>query len=107
MTDHDHSAPHGHVTPQRTYILAGLALAVLTVLTVVVASIDLGPLNDVVAVGVATLKAAIIVIIFMHGRQTGGITRLVMLAGVLWLGILIFGTLDDYLTRDWLSVPGK
>jgi cytochrome c oxidase subunit IV len=102
-----HDDHQQHVTPQRTYLLAGAALAVLTLVTVGVAFVDLGPLNDVVAVGVASLKAFIIVSIFMHGRQTDSITRLVMVAGILWFAILVVGTLDDYLTRDWLAIPGK
>jgi cytochrome c oxidase subunit IV len=106
VAQHQHEH-HQHVTPQRTYLLAGLALAILTLVTVGVAYLDLGPLNDVVAVGVASLKAFIIVTIFMHGRQTSGVTRLVMVAGLLWFAILVVGTLDDYLTRDWLGIPSK
>jgi hypothetical protein len=40
-------------------------------------------------------------------RLAGGILRLVAVGGVLWLGILLVGTLDDYITRGWLPVPGK
>ena len=107
MAEHHHDDHTAHVTPLRTYLLAALALLVLTIITVGVAYVNLGPLNDVVAVGVATLKALIIVIIFMHGRATSGVTRLVILSGIIWLGILLVGTFDDYLTRDWLRTPGR
>ena len=43
----------------------------------------------------------------MHLRYSSGLTRLAVLAGILWLGILIVGAMDDYLTRGWLPVPGK
>ena len=107
MAEHHHDDHTAHVTPLRTYLLAALALLVLTIITVAIAFVNLGPLNDVVAVGVATVKALIIVIIFMHGRATSGVTRLVIVAGILWLAILMVGTFDDYLTRDWLAIPGR
>ncbi len=102
----EHTMEH-HITPPRTYWIIGAALIVLTGLTVAVAFVNLGPLNDVVALGVASVKAALVVIYFMHARYSRGITRLVIVAGLLWLGILIVGVMDDYLTRDWLATPGR
>lgn len=108
MADHhDHHSDVGHVEPLRTYLLAAGALFVLTVLTVAAAFVNLGPLNEVVALGIAATKALIIVMIFMHGRYTSGVTRLAMITGVIWLAILIVGVLDDYLTRDWLDALGR
>ena len=43
----------------------------------------------------------------MHLRWSQPITRLVGAAALLWLAILMVGTLDDILTRGWLPVPGK
>lgn len=106
-SDHDHHEGTGHVEPLRTYLIAAGALLVLTIVTVAVAFVDLGPFSDIVALGIAASKAAIIVFIFMHARYTTGITRLVMVVGVIWLAILIVGVMDDYLTRDWLLIPGK
>jgi cytochrome c oxidase subunit 4 len=63
--------------------------------------------NTVVGLGIAALKALLIALFFMHLRMSGGLTRLVGVAALLWLAILIAGTLDDLLTRGWLGVPGK
>lgn len=109
-TDHHEphiGEPHKHVEPLRTYLLAAGALFVLTAVTVGIAFVDLGPLNDFLALGVASTKALVIVLIFMHARHSQGITRLAIVVGLLWLAILMVGVMDDYLTRDWLSVPGR
>ncbi len=102
----EHQRPGEHITPRRTYLLAGAALFALTIITVAVAYVDLGPLSDIVALGIAVAKAAVIVIVFMHGRFTTGITRLAMLAGLVWFAILVVGIMDDYLTRSWIPFPG-
>jgi cytochrome c oxidase subunit IV len=96
--DHDHEM---HITPVRTYLIAAAALFVLTVITVAVAFFDFGPLNEVIAMGVATAKAAVIIVVFMHARYTTGVTRLAMVAGIVWFAILVLGVMDDYLTRSW------
>ncbi|MBA3531030.1 MAG: cytochrome C oxidase subunit IV family protein [Ardenticatenales bacterium] len=101
----NHEAHVGHVTSPTTYLIAAGALFVLTALTVGAAFVDLGPLNDLVALLIAGTKAAIIIVVFMHGRYTSGITRLAMVAGLIWLALLILGVMDDYLTRDWLMTP--
>jgi hypothetical protein len=44
---------------------------------------------------------------FMELRTSRGMPRVVALAGLLWLGILLVGTLDDRVTRNWLPVRGK
>ena len=77
------------------------ALLLLTGATVGVALVDLGPFNPVVALGIAGVKAALITLYFMHARWSGRLVWLVILAGALWLGLLLGGTLDDLLTRDW------
>ncbi len=95
------------ITPKITYIITGVILLVLTLTTYLVAFINLGPWNTVVALGIAAVKAILIILIFMQARFSHGITRVVMGAGLLWLGILIIGTMDDIVTRGWLGVPGK
>ncbi len=95
------------VTPKRTYLTIGAILLALTALTYGAAFINLGPLHTVVALGIAIAKALLIILFFMHARFAKGITRVVMGAGLLWLGIFIVGTLHDYITRGALGIPGK
>jgi cytochrome c oxidase subunit 4 len=94
-----------HHVPKGTYFAVFGALMVLTVVTVAVAFVDLGRLNVVVALGVAVLKAAMVVLFFMHVKYASRQTQLVVLASIAWLVILFGITLTDYLTRGWLMAP--
>ncbi len=96
-----------HVTPVRTYILVCGALLVLTLATYIAAFVNLGPFNTLVALGIAAIKAILIALFFMHARYSTGITRIVIFAGLVWLVILISGTMNDFITRGWLGIPGK
>jgi cytochrome c oxidase subunit 4 len=93
--------------PARTHLIVFALLLLLTATTIAANRIDLGPFNTLVALSIAAVKAVLIALYFMHLRYSGGLTRLVVLAGLLWLGILLVGGMDDYLTRGWLAVPGK
>jgi cytochrome c oxidase subunit IV len=79
----------------------------LALLNVVLALVDLRGWNTVVGLAIAASQAALSALFFMHLRWTRPITRLVAVIGLVWLGILIVGTMDDALTRGWLPVPGK
>lgn len=96
-----------HVTPKRTYVLVCGALLILTGLTYLAALVDLGVLQTPVALAIAAGKASLVILFFMHARYSNAITRVVIVAGLLWLGILMVGTLDDFVTRGWLGIPGK
>ena len=91
----------------RTTLLVGAVLLLLTGTTIVVAHVNLHGWNPLVGLGIAATKALLIALFFMHLRVSPGMTRLVGLAALLWLSILLVGTLDDVLTRSWLVVPGK
>ena len=95
------------VVPTRTYVLVCVGLLVLTALTFGIAHVNLGGLNGPVALGIAAAKAALIAAFFMHLRSSWTMTRVAGIAGLLWLAILIVGTMDDILTRGWLPIPGK
>jgi cytochrome c oxidase subunit IV len=90
-----------HVVPPRTYYLIFLTLMVCTAITVAVAFVDLGPLNAIVAMTIAVLKATLVVLFFMHVKYSTRLTWAVVLGSVFWLGILIVMTAGDYLTRAW------
>jgi cytochrome c oxidase subunit IV len=90
-----------HVVPPRTYYLIFMTLMVCTAVTVAVAFVDLGPLNAVVAMAIAVLKATLVVLFFMHVKYSSKLTWAVVLGSIFWLGILIVMTSGDYLTRAW------
>ena len=54
---------------------------------------------------VAVIKATLVVLFFMHVKYASKTTKLVVVAGLVWLGFLFFITLSDYLTRGWLMPP--
>lgn len=90
-----------HVVPLRVYYQVFAALMVGTYLTVQAAYFDLGAFNTLVAVGIALVKATLVVLFFMHVRYSSKLTMTVVLASVFWLGILLALTFSDYLTRTW------
>jgi len=94
-----------HVVAVRTYILIFAALLVLTMVTTGVAFIDLGPMNVVVALVIALCKAALVVLFFMHVRWSRRVIWLNLLAGAMWLTILLGLTLADFFSRDWIRPP--
>jgi cytochrome c oxidase subunit 4 len=98
MSDHSH-----HIVPIRVYLAIFTALLVLTALTVWVAFIDLGRMNTVVALSIATFKATLVVLYFMHVRYSSNLTKLIVGASIFWFFILIALTLSDYWTRGWVA----
>ena len=92
-----------HIVPRSTYYVIFGLLMFCTYLTVQAAYIDLGALNAVVALAIATFKAVIVVLFFMHVKYSTRLTWLVVLGSVFWLAILLALTLGDYLTRSWMT----
>jgi cytochrome c oxidase subunit 4 len=98
---------HEHVDSIKTYTLVFLSLLILTAATTVVATIDLGPFNVVMALLIAVVKMMLVALFFMHLRHSTILTKVVVGGGMLWLGILLVLSLSDFVTRGWLPVPGK
>ena len=98
---------HEHVDSVKAYTLVFLSLLFLTAATTVVATIDLGPFNVVMALFIAVVKMMLVALFFMHLRQSTVLTKVVVGGGMLWLGILLLLSLSDFVTRGWLPVPGK
>ena len=90
-----------HVVAKKTYFTVFATLIGLTALTTYVATIDLGPLNIVVALLIAMCKASLVVLFFMHLRWRSRLMHVVGVAALFWLAILLALTLSDYRTRPW------
>lgn len=93
----------------RAYIIVFIALMVLLVATVAATFLPFGrwnlhALSVAVALTIAVVKATIVVLYFMHVKIASRLTRVFVVAGLFWLGILIVLTLSDYLSRGWLPV---
>jgi len=96
-----------HIESKRNYLLVFGALLVLTALTTWVAYFDFGAWNNVIAMGIAVLKASLVVLIFMHVRHSTPLTKLVVVGALLWLVFMVVLTMGDYTTRGLLGVLGK
>jgi len=88
-----------HVVPQKIYLLVFATLLCLTLITVDVAFYNFGWLNLYLALGIATTKATVIVLYFMHVKFSPRLIWVFALAGIFWLIILFALTFSDYLTR--------
>ena len=101
MSNHE-PAPMHHVTGLPVYFGVFFALLILTILTVFVSTLDLGLMNTPIALAIAVCKATLVILFFMHVIHSTRLTWIVILASLLWLGVLFVLTLTDYLTRNWL-----
>jgi cytochrome c oxidase subunit 4 len=77
------------------------------VATVGAAQLPLGALHLPVAMAIATAKAALIMLFFMHLLYSHKLTAIISVASFLWLAIMVVLTLNDYLSRGVLHIPGK
>jgi len=94
-----------HIVYPRVYITIFLVLMAGTGLTVVAAFRDFpGPLNAVVALTIAVVKATFVVLYFMHVRYSPRLIWLVIAAALFWMAILFALTISDYSTRSWLPI---
>lgn len=91
--------------PLSIYIGIFLALMVLTVVTILVAYVDLGQFNKVVALGIAGFKASLVVLFFMHVKYASRLTKLFVMTGLFFLVVLLSLTMVDYGSRMWVNPP--
>lgn len=88
-----------HIVSPKIYVVIFLALMAGTGITVWAAFQNFGPFNIVIALGIATFKATLVVLYFMHARYSPKRTQLVIVCSVFWLAIMLALTLADYQTR--------
>ena len=90
-----------HVGPKKIYVAVWATLMAMTLITTLVAFVDLGRFNTVVALAIATFKASLVVLFFMGAKYTPRLTRVVIICGIFFLGLLLAFSMVDYLTRLW------
>lgn len=107
--DHKHDDKHGgghHLVPLNVYFLTLGALLVLTIVTVGVSYLDFGKANIFVSMGIAFVKAGLVMAFFMGLRWDTNINRAFILSSFFALALLIFFGASDLWTRD-KPVPVK
>jgi cytochrome c oxidase subunit 4 len=88
-----------HTVPKSTYFTVFAWLAVLLVLTVAASKLNLGYWNVPLALAIAVIKAALIVLFFMHVRYGSPLLRLFAAGGFFWLAILLAFVVADVRAR--------
>ena len=84
------------------YFAVFFALLAGTGLTVFAATLDLGKFNAAVALGIATVKATLVALLFMHvWHASEKIIKLVVIGALFFLLLLLGLTMSDYATRPW------
>ena len=94
-----------HIVSPKIYLLIFALLMILTLTTVYAATVDLNAyfasLNIIVALVIATCKAILVILFFMHAYYSSRRTKLIVFAGFFWLAIMLSLTLGDYGSRSW------
>ena len=94
-----------HIVSVRVYVTIFLALLVGTALTVLAAFYDFPwRFNTIVAMTIATAKATVVVLYFMHVRYSPRLVWVIVASALFWMGILFSLTLSDYWTRGWIPL---
>jgi len=109
MTDHHHDpanvtnpehAEH-HIVGPKTYIIIFGTLLTFTGITVAAAFINLGIVNPIVALAIASTKAVIVILFFMHVKYQSNLIKMTVGAGFFTFLGLVTMTLSDYMSRAW------
>jgi len=109
VTNPEH-AEHHIVTPLQYGMVFG-TLLVFTAITVGAAYVNfgavnlgkfnLGILNPIIALGIASTKAVIVILFFMHVKYQSKLIKLTVFCGFFTFLALIMMTLLDYMSRSW------
>lgn len=106
MSNHDahHDDHHGHhVTPLWLYHAIFGGLLCLTVITVWIAQFDFGAANTIIAMLVATVKASLVALFFMHLLHDERLNMLTFGFGLLFVALFFLFPLVDITTRTYID----
>lgn len=94
----DHDSAH-HIIPIKTYLYVFTALIILTVLTVTSAAQDFGTMNIVIAIVIASIKASLVFLWFMHLKYDELVNRVIILVSLFMVALLGVFTAGDIWSR--------
>ena len=95
----EHSEHHIVSPLQYCYVFGALILG--TIITVIAADINLGVFNPIVALGIASTKAVIVILFFMHVKYQSHLIKVTVAAGFFTFLVLVTMSLVDYMSRAW------
>jgi cytochrome c oxidase subunit 4 len=89
-----------HIVPRKTYWIVWALLMVLMMMTAALSRVPLGAWNTPIALAIATVKALLVLLFFMHVKyENYKITWVAVIGGFFWLFLMLGLTMTDYLTR--------
>jgi|ERR1700722_7442225 cytochrome c oxidase subunit 4 len=89
-------------SPLPGYFAVWIALLIGTGVTVYAATLDLAPYNAAVALVIATIKATLVALFFMHVYHASEkLTKIVVISAIFFLLLMLGLTITDYATRPW------
>ena len=95
---------HSHfIVPTRYYVVTFILLIILTVITVAASRIDFGAFNMTVALGIAGVKAALVLCVFMGLWWDRGFTWVLLVGSLVCLGIFVAFTFTDTAFRGTID----
>jgi cytochrome c oxidase subunit 4 len=108
VADDDKHKPNeekAHAHGAGRYFVIWLLLMVFTITTVITGRMNLHGANLPLAIFIATVKATLVVLFFMHLWDSEGINRLVFGVSILFVVVLLLGVFGDLLTRMPTALP--
>jgi len=87
------------------YFVVWAILLVFTGLTVLTGRQDLGAWNIWIAMAIASVKATLVVLFFMHMSEASGANRLVFLVSFVFMAVMMMGVFGDLWTRNEMTLP--
>jgi caa(3)-type oxidase subunit IV len=99
------ASPEAPVHSAVSYVVVYVVLLILTATTYITGTMHLGKWAILIALAIATIKASLVAIIFMHLRESGAATRLVFVTSLVFVALLLILTVSDVATRGHPSAP--
>lgn len=103
---HEAHSRVGHVLPLSTLFAVLGTLLVMTFVTVAVSWFDFGRFNLWIALGIATFKASLVLLFFMHLKYDKPFNAIVIILSIVLVVLFIAITLTDTAQYEPQRIPG-
>ena len=98
-TDNDQPGVHPHISTMKVNVTVYLSLLLLTGITIATSRMDLGIFNIAIAMFIASVKATIVFLWFMHLKYDNWVNRIIFATGFFFTGIFFLLTASDIFNR--------
>lgn len=92
---------HDHIISPPVQILIFGCLLALTLIITLTAYLPMGILNPLITIGGAFVKAALVILFFMHVLSQSRLIKATVFSGFFILGVLVVMSGSDYISRAW------